>query len=226
MNRTKVLMCWSGGKDSSLALEVLLNDPQYEVVGLLTTMTDKYDRISMHGVRRLLLEAQADALRIPLHKIYITPQANNQEYETKMGDFLLKMRNQGVTHVAFGDIFLEDLKIYREQNLKKLGLKGVFPIWKRNTSQLAAEFIHKGYTAYISCVDIKKMNPSFSGRQINNSFINDLPEGVDPCGENGEFHSFVSAGPIFNNEVQLTVGDRVQRDQFCFCDLIPVGGNN
>jgi len=221
VQKEKIIMCWSGGKDSSLALYQILNSSEFEVRALLTTMTEGYDRISMHGVRKYLLLEQAKALGFPLELVYISQNASNNEYETKMEKVLLDFKSEGISTVAFGDIFLEDLRKYREENLKKIGMRGLFPIWKRNTADLIKGFIKEGFVAHVSCVDTKVLDAQFSGRVINEEFLRDLPMGVDPCGENGEFHSFVSSGPIFDNEVKLKTGEKVLRDRFCFCDLIP-----
>lgn len=214
-------MSWSGGKDSTRALYELQRSGVYEVVALLTTVTEGYDRISMHGVRRDLLERQAEALGIRLEIIPITQKATNEEYEAKLKEKLLYYKGQGVHSVAIGDIFLEDLRRYREENLAKIGMKGIFPIWKRDTVQLAREFIGLGFKAIISCVDTKILDGSFAGREYTRAFLDDLPPQVDPCGENGEFHSFVYAGPIFRQSVPYSRGATVLRDgRFCFCDLI------
>ena len=190
-------------------------------MALLTTVTDRYGRISMHGVRQILLERQAQSLRLPVQKIFISPNASNEEYESKMRETLTGFKENGLSSIAFGDIFLEEVRRYREENLAKLGIRGIFPIWKRDTSQLAREFVHRGFKAVVSCVDSKVLNSSFVGRIIDEQFLSELPSGVDPCGERGEFHSFVFDGPIFNEKVAFTVGELVKRDSFYFCDLLP-----
>lgn len=217
----KILMCWSGGKDSSMALYELIKNPKYEIAALLTTVTEGYDRISMHGVRRELLEQQAESLGFPLKKIYITQQADNEEYANKMENALKEFQQQSVNTAAFGDLFLEDLKQYREQNLKKVGMDALFPIWMRDTNQCVRDFIGLGFKAVVTCVDTRVLDASFSGRIIDEQFLEDLPAHVDPCGENGEFHSFVFAGPIFKHEISITVGEVVIRDGYAFCDLLP-----
>jgi uncharacterized protein (TIGR00290 family) len=217
----KVIISWSGGKDSARALYELRKNNAYEIVALLTTVTEGYDRISMHGVRRGLLERQAESLGIRLETILITPKATNEEYEAKMKEKLLDYKDQGVRFVAVGDIFLEDLRRHREENLAKIGMKGIFPIWKQDTAQLAREFIGLGFKAVISCVDTEILDGSFAGREYTHAFLDDLPAHVDPCGERGEFHSFVYAGPIFRQPVPCARGEIVLRDdRFCFCDLI------
>jgi uncharacterized protein (TIGR00290 family) len=219
----KILFSWSGGKDSALALHSIKNSKDFEIVALLTTITADYDRISMHGVRRTLLEKQAESIGLPLEKISISKKSSNEEYEGKMKDVLLRYKNDGVSSVAFGDIFLEDLKKYREENLAKIGLKGVFPLWKQNSYILGKEFVDVKFKAVITCVDGKQLDGKFCGREYDNTLLSKLPKNVDPCGENGEFHSFVYAGPIFKNEIPFTKGEIVLRDgQFYFCDLMPV----
>jgi uncharacterized protein (TIGR00290 family) len=216
-----ILFCWSGGKDSSLALHALLQDTSMQVVALLTTVTEGYDRISMHGVRRELLHRQAESLRLPLHEVFIPPQCVNSIYEARMEAVMRHYLEQGVRRVAFGDIFLEDLRAYREKNLARLEMQALFPIWKRNTRELISEFHALGFRAIAVCIDPKVLSPSFAGRELDCSFFTDLPSGVDPCGENGEFHTFVFDGPIFANPVGFRVGEAVHRDGFVFCDLLP-----
>ncbi|MDD5431851.1 MAG: diphthine--ammonia ligase [Candidatus Omnitrophica bacterium] len=218
----KILFAWSGGKDSAMALYELKKSRDYEIVALLTTVTEDYERISMHGVRKILLEQQAEFLGLPLEKIYITKKSSNEEYEAKMKDALMRYQGMGVSSVAFGDIFLEDLKKYREGNLSKLGMKGIFPIWKRNSLELANTFIDLGFKAVITCIDSKILDKSFAGRDFDKQFLSELPANVDPCGENGEFHSFVYDGPIFSRQIQCEKGEVVLRDnRYYFCDLMP-----
>jgi uncharacterized protein (TIGR00290 family) len=217
-----VLFCWSGGKDSAMALHALRAAHGYRVTALLTTVTEEYDRISMHGVRRVLLERQAESLGLPLHMVLIPPQCINATYEARMKEALGEHLAQGVQRVAFGDIFLEDLRVYREKNLAQLGMAALFPIWKRDTRVLAREFLRLGFRAIAVCVDPRVLDPSFAGRVLDESFFTDLPPGVDPCGENGEFHTFVFDGPVFRTPIRFQVGERVTRDGFCFCDLLPV----
>jgi uncharacterized protein (TIGR00290 family) len=218
MKMEKVLFAWSGGKDSAMALHEIKEKGECEVVALLTTITEDYDRISMHGVRKVLLERQASSLKIPLEKVLITRDSSNEDYESKMREALGRYRN--VRAVCFGDIFLEDLRRYREDNLAKAGMKGLFPIWKKDTKSLARKFIELGFKAIITCVDTEVLGGSFAGRYYDKSLIDDLPDGVDPCGENGEFHTFVYAGPIFGKAVDFARGETVLREgRFCFCDL-------
>ena len=196
-----VLVSWSGGKDSALALFEILKNKHYQVAALLTTVTEDYDRISMHGVRRILLERQVAALGFPLEKVLIPKNASNEEYEAAMGTLLAKYKEAGTKAVVFGDIFLEDLRKYREDKLASLGLTGVFPLWKRDTRELARSLGSLGFKAITTCVDNQALGRQFVGRLIDEQFLSELPAAVDPCGENGEFHSFVFDGPIFKESV-------------------------
>ena len=221
MTREKIILCFSGGKDSSMALYELQRQGECEVVALLTTVTDAYDRISMHGVRRSLLAAQAESLGLPLCEVSIAPGAGNDEYEANMGAALKEFHDRGIETVAFGDIFLEDLRQYREERLAQVGMRGIFPIWMRDTRELVDTFIDLGFKAYTSCIDPRVLDDSFAGRLIDRDFVDSLPAGVDPCGENGEFHSFVADGPIFQQPISISRGEVVERDGFVFCDFIP-----
>jgi uncharacterized protein (TIGR00290 family) len=219
--REKILFSWSGGKDPALALHSIKDSKDFDIVALLITVTADYDRISMHGVRRELLEKQAESIGLPLEKIPISKKSSTEEYEGKMKEVLLRYKNEGVTSVAFGDIFLEDLKKYREENLTKIGLKGLFPLWKQKSYILAKKFIGSGFKAIITCVDSKQLDGKFCGREYDEALLSELPKNVDCCGENGEFHSFVYAGPMLKNEIKFARGEIVLRDeQFYFCDLI------
>ncbi len=221
--KEKVILSWSGGKDSAMALYELQQSANYEICSLLTTLTRDYDRISMHGVRRALLEKQAESLGIPLEKVYIGKNATNEEYEKIMKDVMLKYKKMGISLVAFGDIFLEDVRRYRESNLAKIGMRGIFPLWNRSTGDLAYKFIELGFRAIVTMVDTQFLDGSFVGREYNEEFLNDLPSGVDPCGENGEFHSFVYDGPIFRSPVPFKIGATVLREnRFYFVDLVPL----
>jgi uncharacterized protein (TIGR00290 family) len=223
MATEKVLFSWSGGKDSSMALYEIQRSQRYEVVAFITTVTRDYDRVSMHGLRSTLLEAQALSLGFPLEKIFISKNPSNDEYESKMEEILLKYRRHGISSVVFGDIFLEDLRRYRENNLSRIGMKGVFPIWGRDTSNLAHYFIDSGFKAVIICVDSNALDGRFAGRVFDKQLLSELPPAVDPCGENGEFHSFVYDGPIFKESILYNIGDVVLRDsRFYYCDLLPV----
>jgi uncharacterized protein (TIGR00290 family) len=205
-----------------MSLYELRKNGRYEIAALLTSVTEDYDRISMHGVRRVLLEQQAQSLGLPLEMLYLTRNSSNEEYEAKMKDKLLQYKSQGVSSVVFGDIFLEDLRKYRENNLAQIDMKGIFPIWKRDTTELARTFIDLGFRAVITCVDSQSLDGKFVGRYFDNQFLSELPPRVDPCGENGEFHSFVYEGPIFRERIRFRRGKVVLRDnRFYFRDLIP-----
>jgi uncharacterized protein (TIGR00290 family) len=217
--RTPVLFSWSGGKDSALALYALKRRSDVRVTGLLTTVTEGYDRISMHGVRRGLLRRQAEALALPLYEVSIPPECVNATYESRMEQALQLQLAAGVRTVAFGDIFLEDLREYRERNLSRLGMRAIFPLWKRDTRELTGEFCTFGFRAIVVAIDPSKLDPSFAGRELTPGFFADLPGNVDPCGENGEFHTFVFAGPIFRQAVPVERGEVVDRNGFTFCDL-------
>ena len=219
--REPILFCWSGGKDSAMALYTLQQQRHFRVVALLTTVTETYERIAMHGVRRELLRRQAESLGLPLHEVSIPPQCVNSVYEARLEEALGLFYRQGVRKVAFGDIFLEDLRAYREKNLARMGMTALFPIWKRDTRELIRFFHQQRFRAVAACVDPKVLNPSFAGRELDESFFRDLPFDADPCGENGEFHSFVFDGPIFQSPVPVRTGEVVNRDGFVFCDLLP-----
>jgi len=216
-----VLMSWSGGKDSCLALYEIQKSTDYRVAALLTTLTRDYDRISMHGVRRVLLERQAASLGLPLHKVLISKAATNEEYETKMAEAFREYRENGIDSVIFGDLFLEDIRVYRDQFLAKHKMQGIYPVWQRNTSDFIKEFIELGFKAVLTCVDSKALDQSFAGRIIDHDFLASLPPNVDPCGENAEFHTFVFDGPSFAQQVKFSIGETVSRDGFWFCDLVP-----
>jgi len=220
---TSVLMSWSGGKDSCIALYEMQRAENYRVAALLTTLTRDYDRISMHGVRRVLLEKQANSLGLPLHQVFISKNATNDEYEIRMGEAFAVYRDQGTDSIVFGDLFLEDIRAYRKQFLARHGMRGVFPVWRRNTSGFIKQFVELGFKAVVTCVDSRALDQSFAGRIIDEEFLSSLPSHVDPCGENGEFHSFVFDGPIFTEAVKFSIGETVLRDCFWFRDLLPGG---
>jgi len=215
------LMSWSGGKDSCLALYEIQRTHNYRVAALLTTLTRDYDRISMHGVRRELLEQQATSIGLPLHRVFISKDATNEEYETRMGEAFSVYSEQGIDSIVFGDLFLEDIRTYREQFLARHHMRGLFPVWKRDTSSFIKDFIELGFKAVVTCVDSKVLDQSFAGRLIDEAFLSSLPGQVDPCGENGEFHSFVFDGPIFAAPVKFGIGEAVLREGFWFRDLLP-----
>lgn len=218
--REPILFCWSGGKDSAMALHTLLQRSDIQIAALLTTVTEGYERISMHGVRRDLLERQAQSIGLPLHEVRIPPQCINPVYEARMEAALRIYLEKGVRKVAFGDIFLEDLRAYREKNLARVGMTAIFPVWKRDTRELIRSFHASGFRAVAVCVDPKILAPSFAGRELDESFFRDLPPHADPCGENGEFHTFVFDGPIFHSPISVRAGEIVNRDGFVFCDIL------
>ncbi len=220
--REKVLFAWSSGKDSARALYEIRRAGRHDVVSLLTTVTAGYERVSMHGVRIALVEQQAAAIGLPLEKVYIPMESSNESYETAMRDALVRHKAENVTGVAFGDLFLEDLKVYREKKLAEVGMAGLFPLWRLDTGKLARSFIAQGFRAVITCVDAGVLAGEFSGRIYDEQFLSDLPPHVDPCGENGEFHSFVFDGPLFSRPVSYEKGEVVVRDnRFHFCELLP-----
>ena len=216
-----ILFCWSGGKDSAMALHTLLQQKHFDIVALLSSVTEGYDRIAMHGVRRELLNRQAQSIGLPLHEIFIPPQCVNSVYEARMAEALHRFYDQGVRTVAFGDIFLEDLRAYREKNLARIGMTALFPIWKRDTRELIRHFHEQHFRAIVACVDSKVLDPSFAGRELDESFFADLPPTVDPCGENGEFHTFVHDAPVFSGPIPVRAGKIVERDGFVFADVLP-----
>jgi uncharacterized protein (TIGR00290 family) len=216
-----VLLSWSGGKDSCLALWEIHRAAELRVAALLTTVTRDYERISMHGVRCSLLQRQAEALGLPLHQVQIPKGASNADYEAEMGRAFARHRALGVNRVAFGDLFLEDIRAYRQRLLAEHHMSGLYPLWGRDTRQLIREFIGLGFRTVVVCVDPAKLDPRFVGRTIDEQFLQELPAGVDPCGENGEFHTFVFDGPLFSTPVDFALGEIVQREGFWFCDLLP-----
>jgi uncharacterized protein (TIGR00290 family) len=224
--RTPILVSWSGGKDSALALWELLCAEEWEVVGLLTTVADEYRRVSHHGVREELLDDQAAALDLPLDKLRIPMHGGpctNEQYEQLVGDKLAEYVRRGVRHVAHGDLFLADLRAYRERNLAKLDMQGVFPLWGRDTRRIVEQFEDLGFAAIVCCVEGTKLDASFAGRPLDRRLLADLPADVDPAGENGEYHSFVWNGPMFRRPVSCEVGPAVTRDGRHYVDLIPHG---
>jgi uncharacterized protein (TIGR00290 family) len=243
--KEKIVFCWSGGKDSALALNRIRQDARYEVVSLLTTCNEHFQRVSMHGVRLELLERQAQSIGLPLEKVFVSQRSSNEEYQQKMSACLSAHKARGVTGCAFGDIFLEDLKRWREDNLAGIGMRGIFPIWKENSMDLICEFFALGFGTVICCVNDAYLDETAVGRNLDEEFIRTLPANVDPCGENGEFHSFAFAGPVFKEPVKFKVGEKVYRPievtppvnstaayvcpttslrvtkGFWFCDLLP-----
>jgi uncharacterized protein (TIGR00290 family) len=220
----ELALSWSGGKDSALALRALRAAPGPDVGALITTVTGDYERISMHGVRRELLVAQAEAAGLPLIEIEIPAGCSNEVYEQRMGQVLAELPLRDAPAIAFGDLFLADIRAYREERLGRVGKRAVFPLWDRNTRLLAEEFIEAGFQAFLVCVDPARLDASFAGRAFDRDLLDELPPDVDPCGENGEFHTFVYGGPTFSQPISCTPGEVVQRDGFVFCDLLPDPG--
>lgn len=216
-----VVICWSGGKDSALTLEALQNGSPFQPIALLTTFTRGVDRVSMHGVRRELILAQAATIGLPLHEAFIPPRASNDDYEAAMSDALLRLKGKGISTIAFGDLFLADIRAYRERLMQKLGLTPIFPIWGRNTRQLADDFVARGFCAKLCCVDTRVLPASFAGRDLNEDLLRELPATADPCGENGEFHSFVYEAPYFRMPIRIEVGAERRDEPFVFRDLLP-----
>jgi len=217
-----VVLSWSGGKDSALALDALSRDPEIEVVGLLTSVTSDYDRISVHGVRRSMLEAQVQRLGLPLFEIALTPACTNDEYDAAFHRALEDIRRAlpEVRQIAFGDLFLQDVRLYREKLLADTGFEPIFPLWGIDTAVLAKRFIDEGFGAHLVCVDTTQLDAGFAGRAFDEKLLADLPSTVDPCGERGEFHTFVWSGPPFREAVPYRLGERVLRDdRFMYCDV-------
>jgi uncharacterized protein (TIGR00290 family) len=219
-----IILSWSGGKDSALAHARLRADPRVEIIGLLTTVTAGYDRVSIHGVRRALLHAQGDALGVPVHEVTLQPESSNQAYDAALAQALgeVRERQPAVRRVAFGDIFLQDVRQYREERIAELGFDGIFPLWGEPTDALAREVVECGIRARLVCVDTHALSAAFAGRAYDAALLAELPATIDPCGENGEFHTFVSDGPGFPAPIPYQVGEVVMRnDRFAYCDLIP-----
>lgn len=219
--KPKILLAWSSGKDSAWALHLLRREAKYEIAGLFTTINSEFDRVAMHGTRRALVELQAEAAGLPLSLIPLPWPCSNNDYEKAMSNFCAGAVEQGVTAMAFGDLFLEDIRAYRVRQLEGSGLEPIFPVWRIPTASLAEEMIAGGLRARLVCVDPKVLPSDFAGREFDRELLRDLPKEVDPCGENGEFHSFVYAGPMFNREIPVKAGERVLRDGFWYADLLP-----
>ena len=217
----KALIAWSSGKDSAWALHEMRRDHCYEIVGALTTVSDVVDRVSMHGVREELLRRQLAAAALAPFIVRIPNPCPNEIYESKMAAAMRDAKAAGVTHVIFGDLFLEEIRTYREAQLAKAGMAAIFPLWQRPTKALALEMIESGLQAHLVSIDLKNLPGEFAGRRFDESLIESLPLGVDPCGENGEFHTFVSAGPMLTTGIEVSVGETVERDGFAYADLLP-----
>jgi uncharacterized protein (TIGR00290 family) len=222
---TPVFLSWSGGKDSALALRALRADPDYEVRGLVTTVTADYDRISIHGVRRSVLEAQVRELGLPLHELSIPAGATNEQYRSTFAETLERLRQStSVRTLAFGDLFLEDVRAYRERLLAELDWQPLFPLWGKDTAVLARDFVETGFRAILCCVDTQQLGAEWAGREFDAELVRELPAGVDPCGERGEFHTCVYAGPIFRRPLPVRLGERLLREgRFQYCDVFLEG---
>lgn len=221
MNKPKLLLSWSSGKDSAWTLHVLRQQNQYEIVGLVTTINENFARVAMHGVREELLAAQAAASGVSLWRVPLPHPCPNAEYEKRMRALIERATAVGVTHMAFGDLFLEDIRAYRIKQLAGTGIAPVFPIWGLDTTRLAREMVSAGLRAKLSCVDPRRLACEFAGRTFDDSLLDELPADIDPCGENGEFHSFCYAGPMFRRPIAVQTGEVVNRDGFVFADLLP-----
>lgn len=219
-SRPKAWLSWSSGKDSAWALHVVRTQGRYDVVALLTTVNLAFSRVAMHGVREELVDLQAESAGLPLIKVPIPHPCPNESYEKAMAAAMDRARAEGVTHVIFGDLFLEDIRQYREQRMAQCSMTPVFPIWRIETGKLAADMVAGGLEAWIACIDPRKLDRSFAGRKFDSRLLAELPEGIDRCGENGEFHTFASAGPMFRHSLSLTVGETVEREGFVFTDLL------
>lgn len=218
--KRKTLMSWSSGKDSAWALHTLQQDPGIDVVGLFCTVNKAFDRVAMHGVRIELLQRQADSIGLPLEILEIPYPCSNTDYEQIMGQFVRRAQENNIEHFAFGDLFLEDIRNYREDKLKDSGITAIFPIWGIPTDQLSRIMLSGGLRTVITCIDPKQISEDFAGREYDEAFLASLPETIDPCGENGEFHSFVFDGPMFKDKIDIRMGDIVHRDGFVFADVL------
>ena len=219
--KPKALIAWSSGKDSAWALHEVRRSGAYEIVGALTTVTETFSRVSIHGVRQELLMAQLEAAGLPAHVVHIPYPCPNERYEQAMAAAMDRAKADGVTHVIFGDLFLEDVRAYREARLAPTGIAPVFPLWQHPTDALARDMIAAGVEAHLVCVDCRKLPAHFAGRRFDRKLLADLPAGIDPCGENGEFHSFVAAGPMLGHSLRVAVGETVERDGIAYADLLP-----
>ena len=216
----RALISWSSGKDSAWAFHQVRRDDALDIVGVLTTVTQPYGRVSMHGVRESVLAQQVKRIGLPLFPVYLPAPCSNETYQARMAEVLGALREGGTTHVVFGDLFLEDVRAYREAQMKAAGMTPVFPLWHRDTAQLAREMLAHGLEATITVVDPRQLDPAFAGRSYDATFLDDLPEGVDPCGERGEFHTVVTDGPMFDSPIPVAVGDVVEREEFVFADVV------
>jgi uncharacterized protein (TIGR00290 family) len=218
----RAYISWSSGKDSAFALHVARLEGVADIVGVLTTVNEVYDRVAMHGVRSALLDRQIAALGLPAIKINIPSPCPNDIYETRMEEACAAIKAKGIEHIVFGDLYLEDIRAYREDKLGAIGMTPLFPLWRRNTTKLARDMIASGLVAHITCLDPKRIDRRFAGRRFDASLLDELPSDIDPCGENGEFHTAVIAGPMFNNPIDVSIGETVEREGFVFTDIIPI----
>lgn len=220
MQKPKALISWSSGKDSAFALYEVRRAGEFDVVGALTSVTETFERVSIHGVRQEILQAQCEAAGLPQRVVSIPYPCPNEIYEARMGEAVAAAVRDGITHMIFGDLFLADIRAYREQKLKGTGITPVFPLWERPTPALARDMIASGLEAHLATVDLKKLPAEFAGRRFDAKLLSDLPDSVDPCGENGEFHTCVVAGPMFSRRLDVVTGERVERDGYAYCDLV------
>lgn len=221
--KKKTMLSWSSGKDSAWTLHLLQQDPEIELLGLFTVMNEKYNRVSMHATRLKMLELQAEVTELPLQTIHLPDPCTNEQSDAIMRQFVMESAARGIERMAFGDLFLEDIRKYRENQLKGTGIEPVFPLWSIPTRILAEKMLLSGLDAYVSCVDLKKLTTRFVGRKWSRELIAELPEDCDPCGENGEFHTIVTGGLMFSRTIPITVGEIVERNGFAYADIIPTG---
>ena len=222
-NPPKAYVSWSSGKDSAFALYEAQRSGVADVVGVLTTVNEVYGRVAMHGVRDDVLDGQIAALGLPALKVMLPNPCSNEIYQERMAQACARIKEQGVRHIVFGDLFLEDIRAYREQQLAAVGMTGIFPLWQRDTAVLARAMIDSGMVAHLVCVDPRRLGREFAGRRFDGRLLDELPSQVDPCGENGEFHTLVSAGPMFAESIDVRLGEIVERDGFVFADVIAAG---
>ena len=223
-DKPKVVVSWSSGKDCAFALHQVRTEEKFEVVGLLTTLNGENDRVSMHGVRKELLQKQMVALGLPAEMVMLPMPCDNETYRRLVGGTIEVLRERGVQNVIFGDLFLEDIRQYREEQMQGSGLGAIFPLWLRDTRHLSRDMVDSGLRAVVTCVDQRTLSAEFVGRQYDHAFLDDLPVGVDPCGENGEFHTLVIDGPMFSSGLNIEIGEKVSHGDFTFADVLPVGG--
>lgn len=222
-NKPKAVIAWSTGKDSAYAYYMAKIAGDFQIVGLLTNLTENINRVSVHGVREELLDLQVQNVGLPCHKVYMPSPCSNEIYEQKTRDVTDKLKLDGVTHVIFGDLYIEDIRDYRINQMKRAGLSCVFPLWEKDTTRLSQEMIDSGLRSIITCIDPNKLDKSFAGREFGPEFLADLPDNIDPCGENGEFHSVVIKGPMLKNNINVKIGEVKKRDHYIYADVIPVG---